>query len=77
MDFLPRYSWGGPSHTQSLGFAYVAQGNGPAISSSGFYIVDAGFNVIKVPEPSSIVLLGTAIIALLGLQATRRHQRRG
>ncbi|SIQ65156.1 MULTISPECIES: PEP-CTERM sorting domain-containing protein [Acidiphilium] len=69
---------GGPSHARSSNFNYAAglYVYRPDISFPGGYSARAGFNVIKVPEPSSIVLLGSAIIALLGLQAMRRHQRK-
>jgi hypothetical protein len=65
---------GGPSHRKSVGFVYAANVSGPSISSSGYFI-ESGFNVVAVPEPSSIVLLGSGIVALLGFQAMRRKQR--
>ncbi len=67
-------SVGGPSHSKSIGFDGSLGVSGPSISSSDYYI-GSGFSVIAVPEPSSIVLLGSGILALLGFQAMRRKQR--
>ena len=54
----------GNHHNNSGGSTQNSVGGGSSVSSSSFASIDATPYMTPVPEPSSIVLLGSGIVAL-------------
>ena len=73
---VPTYAWGSPVGPTGVNFVNIvsnAQGDisgvGTGVGSNGGNMNEAnwsGFQLVQAPEPSSLILLGTGLLTLLG-----------